>query len=158
MSKDADFHAGPMNARIIAAPWHTSIQYNGIIDDAHERMVAIPDYDTMNPDQDGYYVRVDTLQVTDDGEASATSILWDVRELARFCSQTLALLGADHAVERAVMGEASGDEDEDELDEGDEEEPEEDEDEEEPEEDEDEEDPEEDEDEEDPEGDDPEAD
>jgi hypothetical protein len=120
-TKDAEYHAEPMRERMVAAPWHTALHFNSAddADAAQEMMAAYPDYDALDPnDEDGFYVRVDTLQVDARGRASATSVLWDVRELSRWCHQTLALLQADRVVERAVMADAGHeDEDEDEVDE-----------------------------------------
>lgn len=114
-NNDADFHAGPLNERIVRAPWHTALHFDGARTGsiAREMMVVIPDYDTMDTEQDGYFVRVDTLQVDENGEASATSILWDVREMARFCNETMALLAADRATELAYRAEQAEAEDED---------------------------------------------
>ena len=113
--QDADFYADPIKERMVEAPWHTALHYNAVgdEDEAQEMMVAVPDYDPIDPnDEDGFFVRVDTLQVDSEGETTATSILWDVRELSRFCHQTLALLQADRIVERAVLADAGDDDDE----------------------------------------------
>ena len=110
---DPDFHADPMKERMVAAPWHTAMHFSGD-DVATEMMTVYPDYDALDADEDSFFVRVDTLMVSPEGEAAATSILWECRALVQFCRQTLALLHADNVVERADEADELEDEDPDE--------------------------------------------